>query len=103
MKKADGHLKLFLVLLLIVAGFEFIFLVSYAPFLHNHPLNQPERGECPAYIIETMLITPSPMLLVVIFILFITILWTVIPLEEEIPTEIISHLSTSRSPPAFSN
>ncbi len=102
MKKANGNLKILLLLILFVAGLEFIFLISYAPFLHNHPLNQPERGECPAFIIETTLITPSPLLLVIIFILFVAVLFEVILLEQEFPTEIVFHLSSPRSPPRIS-
>jgi len=102
MKKANGNLKLFLVLLLIVAGFEFIFLISYAPFLHNHPLNQPETGKCPAFIIETILVTPSPLLLLVVFVLFITVLFEVVLFEKEFSSQFVFNLSSSRSPPKIS-
>lgn len=102
MKKGNGNLKLILVLLLIVVAFEFIFLISYAPFLHNHPLSQPETGECPAFIIETALVTPSPLLLVVVFILLVTILFEVVLFENKFSSEFVFHLSSPRSPPKIS-
>ncbi|GBD93555.1 hypothetical protein BMS3Abin05_01139 [bacterium BMS3Abin05] len=99
MKNAKGNLKPVLILLLILVGFELLFLVSYAPFMHNHPLNQPEKGSCPAFIIETMLLTPSPLLLVIVFLVFPFFLFPVFPVKKIIYSTVICKASSPRGPP----
>ncbi len=102
MTDSKGHLKKFFVLLFFVAGLEFLFLVSYAPFLHNHPLNQRETNNCPAFVIQTTLLTISPFGLLVQLLVFAFLILLLSLTEGRTPTTAQFSSQSPRSPPAFS-
>jgi len=94
--------KPLLLFILILIGFQFLFLVSYAPFLHNHPLNKPEKDSCPAFIINIDLITATIFLLFIFLLVFPHIVALILLLDEKIFQKITFATVPSRSPPFFS-
>ena len=102
MRNSRGQLKTLFILLFLVVGLEFLFLTSYAPFMHNHPLNQRETNDCPAFIIQTTLLSVSPFALLVQLFVFAFILFLLAPIEAHKPTSTHFSSQSPRSPPAFS-
>jgi len=91
-----------LLLILILIGLQFLFLVSYAPFLHNHPANEPERDSCPAFIISIELVTATIFLLFIIVFLFPFVVGRIFLINDQIVQKYIFSSIPSRSPPFFS-
>jgi len=91
-----------LILILILVGFQFLFLVSYAPFMHNHPLNKPENGSCPAFIINIELITATIFLLFIILFVFPFVVGRIPLANDQIVQKDALAIKPSRSPPLFS-
>jgi len=92
--------KSVLLLIIILVGLQCLFLLSYAPFLHNHPLNEPEHNFCPAFIINIELTTATILLLVIIMRLFPFVAARISLANDQMAQNINFATIPSRSPPS---
>ncbi len=85
---------------LLAAGLVFLLLVLFAPFLHNHPIGQPEGPNCPAFLIHTTLI-PLLTLLVGFHLLLLEAGTRPVFLQRSPGAQESFHPARPRSPPSL--
>ncbi len=79
---------------------QFLFLASFYPFLHNHPLEEPERDNCPALIIRTSFVSSIFALTIFVYLVYPFIIYIINHFQKQIlPKDVVTY-KPPRSPPS---